>query len=57
MPRDDLHQADGTGLTIVNRQCIEMTRRMKQILVLLGLIESLPKHRTLMAHDENMLIV
>ncbi len=57
MPRDNLHQVEGTGLTIVNKQCIEMTRIMKQILVLLGLIKSPPKYRTFMAHDENLLVV
>jgi hypothetical protein len=57
MLRDNLHQAEGTGLTIVNRQCIKMTRIMKQIIVLLGLIQSPPKHRTFMAHDENLLVV
>jgi hypothetical protein len=57
MPKDNLHQIEGTRLIIVNRQCIEMTRSMKQILVLLGLIKSPPKHRTLMAHDKNLIVV
>jgi hypothetical protein len=57
MPRDGLHQAEGTGLTAANRQCTEMTRSMKQIPVLSGLIESSPKSRTLVAHDENPLVV
>jgi hypothetical protein len=57
MPRDSLHQAEGTGLTAANRQCTEMTRSMKQIPVLSELIESPPKSRTLVAHDENPLVV
>jgi hypothetical protein len=57
MSRDNLHQAEGIGLMAANKQCIEMTRIMKQIPVFSGLIESPPKSRTLMAHDENPLIV
>lgn len=57
MLRNNLNHTEGTGLTIVNRQCIEMTGIMKQILVFLGLIESPTKHRTFMAHDENLLVV
>jgi hypothetical protein len=56
MPRDGLHQAEGTGLTAANRQCTEMTRSIKKIPVLSGLIESPPKGRTLVAHDENPLV-
>jgi hypothetical protein len=57
MPRENLHQTEGIGLTTANMQCTEMTRIMKQILILLGLIESPPKNRTFMARDENLLIV
>jgi len=57
MPRDGLHQANGTRLIATNKQCIEMTKNMKQIFVLLGLIESPPKSKTLVAHDENLLVI
>jgi hypothetical protein len=57
MPRNGLHQVEGTGLTTTNKQSIEMTRNMKQIPVLLRLIESPPKSKTLVAHDENPLVV
>jgi hypothetical protein len=57
MPRDGLHQAKGTRLTSANKQCIEMKKSMKQIIILLGLKESPLKSKTLMAHDENPLVV